>query len=119
MKMTLDELREKGYQVSVCGILLGSGRPQTSIEATLRSHALIHTAEGDLFRGALTFAAGSCGLSVVAVKERDVLGLGEARLGIRGDALRRRLTEMGKAVGPPWRQDEKLAALAAWLGLAA
>jgi hypothetical protein len=26
---------------------------------------------------------------------------------------------MGKLMGPPWRQDEKLAALAAWLTLAA
>jgi len=26
---------------------------------------------------------------------------------------------MGRALGPPWRQDEKLATLAAWLALAA
>jgi hypothetical protein len=31
--------------------------------------------------------------------------------------LKHRITELGKPVGPPWSQDQKLAALAAWLSL--
>ena len=31
--------------------------------------------------------------------------------------LQRRVQEMGRAIGPPWTQDQKLAALAAWIAL--
>jgi hypothetical protein len=34
------------------------------------------------------------------------------------DKLLRRLTELGSTFGSPWTQDEKYAALAAWLVLA-
>jgi len=27
------------------------------------------------------------------------------------------LSELGKAIGPPWQQDQKFAALAAWLAI--
>ena len=40
-------------------------------------------------------------------------------LGLSADELTRRLAEFGRTLGPPWRQDEKLATLAAWLALAA
>jgi hypothetical protein len=35
----------------------------------------------------------------------------------KGDDLGRRLTHLGTAVGSPWTQDEKFAALVAWLSL--
>jgi hypothetical protein len=33
--------------------------------------------------------------------------------------LQQQITELGRSLGPPWRQDEKLASLAAWIALAA
>jgi hypothetical protein len=33
------------------------------------------------------------------------------------DAITARLAALGKPLGPPWTQDEKLASLAAWLVL--
>jgi hypothetical protein len=33
------------------------------------------------------------------------------------DEVVRRLVEIGQAIGPPWTQDEKFAALVAWLSL--
>ena len=39
------------------------------------------------------------------------------RLKLAPDALRARIAGLGKPLGPPWGQDEKLAALAAWLVL--
>lgn len=112
-------LRDKDYQVIGCGVLLASGRPLPALPAILASHALIHTAEGELFREALAHAAGACGLAVTKVRERELFARGSAELAIPIDELQRRLAEMGRAIGPPWRRDEKLASLVAWLALVA
>src|SRR5580698_1926295 len=44
------DLRKQGYELKDCGLLLASGRPLPDLTHILESHALIHTADGDLFR---------------------------------------------------------------------
>ena len=115
------ELRRQGAARIACGILQSSARPLPSLAAVLASHALVHTAEGELFRDALAEAAASEGvaaLRALRIKERELLDRCTARLGIAPGGLERHLAELGRALGPPWRQDEKLATLAAWLSLA-
>ena len=80
---------------------------------------MLHTAEGELFRGALYHAAEGYGLSVTGVKEKELNTRGATELGVSPDDMRLRLTEMDRSVGPPWGQDQKLATLVAWLALAA
>ena len=115
----IDDLRKSGYDVRACGILLASGRPLPNLASTLASHALIHTAEGELFRGALTHASQQCGLALQRVKERELFERASQELAVPEDELRRRIVDMGRTLGPPWRQDEKLAALVGWLAFAA
>ena len=115
----IEDLGKKGYDAVACGILLASGRPATTLAATLASHALIHSAEGELFREALMHASKHCGLPVTGVKERELYDRGSAELGIPIEKLQRQVSELGKSIGPPWRQDEKHAAMVAWLALAA
>ncbi len=113
------ELRAAGHEPVAGGLLLAGGRPLPGLREVLASHALIHAAEGELFRDVLRQASRACGLRVAEVKERD-LDERAARWLRRSPAeLRRRLAEWGKALGPPWTQDEKRAALVAWLALAA
>jgi hypothetical protein len=112
-------LRGAGYETVGCGIPLGSGRAATTLEATLASHPLLHTAEGELFRGAIMSASEHFHLPMTGVRERDLLARGATELGMTLPELQRRLTELGRAVGPPWGQDQKLATLVAWLALAA
>jgi hypothetical protein len=59
------------------------------------------------------------GLPVTGIKEREILNRGVAELGFSLEEIQGRMLELGRAIGPPWRQDEKLATLAAWLILAA
>jgi hypothetical protein len=80
----------------------------------MRAHAL----EGRLFCDLLEEAAQACRLPSFVVTERDLFGAAAERLGLRAADLPRRLAELGSAVGPPWRADEKAAALGAWLALA-
>lgn len=117
LREVLDHLREGGYEVIACGVPLGSGRSATTLEATLASHPMLHTAEGELFRGALTWASEHFRLPVLSVKERELFERGSADLGFPLKDLQNRIAELGKAHGPPWGQDQKIAALLAWLAL--
>ena len=109
MQGLLKELREKGYEATRCSVLLAAGRPLPALEAILASHALIHTAEGEFYRNAMIEASEHCGLPVAGVKERELVERCEEQLG--------RIADLGRTIGPPWTQDQKYAALAAWQGV--
>jgi hypothetical protein len=118
---TAAELRRRGTEVIACGLIQSSARSLPDLGAVLASHALVHTAEGELFREALSTAATGLGLSVLRIKERDLLDRCAATLATATGAacdVERRLADLGRTLGPPWRQDEKLATVAAWLALA-
>jgi len=101
-----------------CGLVLASGRPLPGLDKILASHALIHTADGELFREAILHASNRCGLRDFRIKERELLERAGEVLGLKGDDLMGRVTELGRSLGSPWSQDEKFATLAAWLALA-
>jgi hypothetical protein len=96
-------LESTGHEVAGSGVVLGSGKPLPALEKILASHALIHTAEGELFRDVLVWAAKNCGLPVAGVRQKD----------LDASALRR-LDSLGKRIGPPWTQDQKYATVAAF-----
>ena len=111
-------LAENGHRVVGAGIFSRAGRPLPDLAATLRSHALLHTAEGDFFRDVLVQASERCSLPVTRMTEREVWERGVAALGLGAAELQRVIGELGRSLGPPWRQEEKLASLAAWIALA-
>jgi hypothetical protein len=88
------------------------------LESILGSHALAHAAEGRLYQRALLQGAESRGLDSIAVAKQSIWEQGESALGIARDELRRWIDQLRREVGPPWGQDQKLAALAAWIALA-
>jgi hypothetical protein len=112
------QLSDDGYRVLGADILFASGRPLPDLAATLRSHALIHTAEGEFFREVLVQASEHCLLPVTRIKEREVWDRAAAALGLCLPDVQKLISDLGRALGPPWRQDEKLAALAGWISLA-
>lgn len=97
-------IAELEHAPRTAAIVTASGRPLPDLAAILRSHALIHTAEGEFFRDILAQAAESCGLPVSRIPEREI-----------PMDVRALVDPLGKELGPPWRSDEKLAAAAAWL----
>ncbi len=115
----VDALARQGYAAEHACVLLSSARPLPELARILASHALIHTAEGELYREALREAVRHVGLAVTGVKERDAEAECAARLQMTTADLRSRIGAMGKGIGPPWTQDQKLAAIAAWLVLPA
>jgi hypothetical protein len=98
-------------------LLLASGHALPALEQILASHALIHTADGELFRDSLRAACARLHLPVQGIREKELFETASKVLGIQPAILKRRIAAFGKSLGPPWSQDEKLAALAAWLSL--
>ena len=107
MSATVMALRSQGHEVVGCGVVLGSGKALPGLEGILASHALIHTAEGEMFRDVLVWAAQECRLPITGVREKVLDGTSLQRIG-----------SLGKLIGPPWTQDQKYATVAALMALA-
>ena len=112
------DLAEGDFKIVRGALLLSSGRALPALEQILASHALIHTADGELFRDSLRAACARCTLPVQGIREKELFATASKALGIQAAILKRRIAAFGKSLGPPWSQDEKFAALAAWLTLA-
>jgi hypothetical protein len=111
------DLRADGHDVTMAAVA-ESKPPPSDLSRILASHALLHAAEGELFRDVLVSGVAGCGLPVVRYPPKSVLDeLGDAA-GLTPDAVVERLAVIGRAAGPPWREDQRLATMAAWLGLA-
>lgn len=113
-RRALEEIR-RAHSIRACAVLQAAGRALPDLAGILASHALIHTAEGVFYREALAETAGELKLKVRAIRERELAAICAAELKLAPTALEERLAGWGRALGPPWRQDEKFAALAAWL----
>ncbi|MCU1239719.1 MAG: hypothetical protein JWO71_445 [Candidatus Acidoferrum typicum] len=113
------DLAEGDFKIVRSALLLASARALPELEKILASHALIHTADGELFRDSLRAACDVCHLPVEGIREKELFAAASTTaLRVQPAALKRRIAALGKTLGPPWSQDEKFAALAAWLTLA-
>ncbi len=110
------ELKSTGCEIAGAGLVLGNSRLPPKLENILRSHALIHAAEGDLFRQALAAAIQDCGLTMTGLAAKELFQAAATRLGTKEDALRLRIAQIGKGIRP-WAQDQKESALVAWLAM--
>ena len=114
MRMELEGL---GWKLDRGALLLASGRALPEFAKILASHALIHTADGELFREAIRGACTRGGLRVMEIKERELVGSCAEKFAMREPRVLPRVTELGREFGAPWTQDEKFATLGAWLAL--
>jgi hypothetical protein len=88
-----------------------------ALAEVLASHALIHAAEGELFREVLIDGAHACGLALTTLPDKTALDAAAQRLRIPRAQLDAQLVALGKSVGPPWGQHQKEAAAAALVAL--
>jgi hypothetical protein len=114
----LANLRADGYQPVAAVIPLGGMPVPGSLARILPSHSLLHAAEGELFRDALAAAAEHHRVMVSRAPPGDMVVRAARHLNWNQQSVLSTLAEMGRRVGPPWRKDEKDAALTAWLALA-
>ena len=118
LERTVRDATNEGGLVRSCAVVVGATSGSVPLESILKSHALAHAAEGRLYQDALMKGAESCGLHTCAVPKQSIWEEGETALGIDRDELRQWIDRLRREVGPPWAQDQKLAALAGWIALA-
>jgi hypothetical protein len=112
----MDSIVSSHGRLRGCCVLTASGRPLPLLREILASHALIHAAEGEFYRDVVSGAAGRKHIPTERVREKELPELSE-QLPVNERMRREALERFGKKVGSPWRQDEKLAAMAAWFAL--
>lgn len=111
------DLENVKIKLTRASLLLASGRPLPDLEKILASHALIHTADGELFREGIAHGCARCGVKMESVKERELLERAGTALHLKPAEMMRQVTDLGKPLGSPWSQDEKFATLAAWVAM--
>lgn len=99
-------------------ILAGGAKPLPDLDLILRSHPLVHAAEGEMYRDVLARACEAIGLRVVRVPAKDVARRASVAVRIEEKTLLARLAEAGAASGRPWAAEQRECALAAWAALA-
>lgn len=87
------------------GVVISRGIRHAPLEKVLASSRLFHMAEGAVYQQALRGAAANLGLPCTTVAFNDA----------EDHELWPAVSALGKSIGPPWRKDQKFAALAAWL----
>lgn len=108
---------DQGYRLTGCGVITSSGKVVQDLAEIVKSHALIHGADGQLFRESILDAAKRCRLPSYIAVERNALANLALRLRIAAPVLAQRVAALGRPLGPPWSQDEKLATIVAWLAV--
>jgi hypothetical protein len=93
------------------------GTSDTDPATISNPHIRIHALEGRLFRRVAEQGLAAAGLRCSVVLERSLLLAAPEQLGHSGAELARALTALRPAGGGPWRHEQKMAALAAWMGL--
>lgn len=95
------------------------GSSATDPASIANPHIRAHALEGRLFRTVLTEALTRCGIKTRFLLEQGLPAEAAQVLKKPAAAVKAELTAMGRQLSGPWRSDQKSAALAAWLELAA
>jgi hypothetical protein len=119
LRDVVEKLLERKYRVAGCAVILASGRALPPLPKVLGSHPLIHTAEGEFFREVFSKASEELELPVTGIRERELEERASTIFGKATSRMLQQLSVLGRALGPPWTTDQKTAALAALVVLAA
>jgi hypothetical protein len=110
------KLAEAGYKPEVAALLVNrAGWVTDLLEYSLFAPEHPAVAEGLAVRDALRFAFGRCGIAVKEIDEKSLQETASLRFSIAN--LDTRLKTLGTTAGKPWRKEQKLACLAAWLAV--
>ena len=104
----------KGYEIRCAALVVGS---QTDPASIANPHIRAHAFEGQLFRSVLTEALQAHRIRTEVLIERNAYGQAVVKLKESTENVRRVIQNFGQATEGPWRAEQKLAALAAWLAL--
>lgn len=116
MTCLLDDIRATARHLRGTAVVVGS---LADPDGLTNAHIRIHAREGQLFREVAQSALSQMQLPSSIWRERDLYKAAVQRLERPEAVIRETLAALGRTVAPPWRAEQKAAALGAWLVLAA
>jgi hypothetical protein len=117
LQEVLEHLRSLDRTVCAAGIGTGSRPVPADLADVLRSHPMIHSAEGALFRRAIISACERCGLAVISIGNREIWAETASAWKVTEAGLRKQIDGLRESEGAPWGSDEKTATAFALLSL--
>ncbi|HWY61727.1 MAG TPA: hypothetical protein VNW15_07480 [Rhizomicrobium sp.] len=118
LKDVLRKLRKAGSEPVVAALLVNrAGWITDLLDYSLAFADHPPVAETLAVRDALRFAFARLGVEVAEMDEKSLDALASKALRLSPADLGSRLKALGAAVGRPWRKEQKLACLAAWVAL--
>ena len=116
MSELIADYRSDGYRLQVVAIVVGSDiDPARIANPHIRAHAL----EGRLFRSVVEEGGAAAGLTCSVIVERVAYKRASEALNRSEEELKRIVAGLKGTLPGSWRADDKLAALAGWVALAA
>jgi hypothetical protein len=113
-------LRDAGCQPAIAALLTNrAGWISDALAYSLSWPEHVPVAEGLAVRDALRFACGRCGLAIAEIDEKSLHEIASEQLRLSPHDIDVRLKSLGATVGRPWRREQKLACLSAWITIAA
>lgn len=113
----LSDLEGDDIDLECAVILTGRGKLASTLGRILASHAQIHIAEGIAVRESIATAFRERGVEVHELDEKSLDDVASVKLGLHEADAFRDLTEARSEGVSPWRKEQKLCALAAWVGV--
>jgi hypothetical protein len=106
--------RKTDHRISCAALVVGSKiNPDSIANPHIRAHAF----EGRLFRSAPEESLRAHPIHTKVFTERDTYGKAAGELNRSDESVRRVIRNFGRDMLAPWRAEQKLAAVAAWLAL--
>ena len=118
LKDITDKLGKDGAEITVAALLINrAGWITDLLDYSLAWADHPPVAEGLAVRDALRFAFRRLGVDVTELDEKSLLNIASKQLRIKPAGIEAQLKAFGHVVGKPWRKEQKLAALAAWVAV--
>ncbi len=115
----LQRLRDSGCEPRLAALLVNrAGWITDLLSYSLGAPEHPPVAENLAVREAVRSASAACGLNLIEVDEKSLPETAPVSLGLAAADMDRTLAGLGASAGKPWRKEQKLAALAAWVALA-
>ena len=106
--------RQNGYSIRRAALVVGSRIDPASVA---NPHIRAHAFEGRLFRSVLEKSLQTHRIGTDVLIERDAYMQAAIQLKQSNENVRRMVKNFSRETEAPWRAEQKLAALAAWLAL--
>jgi hypothetical protein len=109
--------RDASRSLRRCSSIAPVGSPTLAYSLSWPDHVPI--AEGLAVRDALRFACGRCRVEVAEIDEKSLHEVASKQLRLSPHDIDIRLKSLGATSDRPWRREQKLACLSAWITVAA